>query len=206
MSTLQLIWDSQTTYQLWSWNTHTIHFTAQIVRRVKNSVYTARIGARGMEPTDVIALKVARGKEEVEEMEREAGFYEQQLKGLQGTVVPKCYGFYTTKVGGTPLGCLLMEYCSGPPVDRVDRDRVDDLNRKALRAAYALHSAGVLHGDLAHHIVPMGRDVRIVDFAVSVSHQCVSGLSRRAEGHGLHHLCGCQELAGLESAYGYGRR
>ncbi|KAJ7916214.1 hypothetical protein B0H13DRAFT_1998609 [Mycena leptocephala] len=98
MSTLQLIWDSQTTYQLWSWNNGNIHYTAQLVRRIKNSVYMVRIGARGVEPTDVVAVKVARGKEEVEEMEREVGFYESQLKSLQGTVVPKCYGFYTAKV------------------------------------------------------------------------------------------------------------
>lgn len=117
MSTLQLIWDSQTTYQLWSWNNGNIHYTAQLVRRIKNSVYMVRIGARGVEPTDVVAVKVARGKEEVEEMEREVGFYESQLKSLQGTVVPKCYGFYTAKVQGTPIGCLLLEYCSGPPVE-----------------------------------------------------------------------------------------
>ncbi|KAJ7716330.1 hypothetical protein DFH07DRAFT_762497 [Mycena maculata] len=199
MSTLELIWDTQTTYQLWSWNNNTVHYTAQLVRRIKNEVYTFRIGARGMEPTDIIAIKVARGKENVEDLEREMGFYENQLKGLQGTVVPKCYGFYTTKVQGTPLGCLLLEYCSGPHA--VDRERVAHYN---MRAAYALHAAGVLHGDLldGRHFVPMGRETRIVDFAVAVPHQCVNGLGRRLEGHGRHRPCGCQELALLESAYG----
>ncbi|KAJ7139074.1 hypothetical protein C8R44DRAFT_727185 [Mycena epipterygia] len=204
MSTLQLIWDTQTTYELWSWNNGNIHYSAQLVRRIKKDVYTVRIGARGMEPADVIALKISRGQEEVEDMEREAGFYEQQLKGLQSTVVPKCYGFYTTKVNGTPLGCLLLEYCSGPPVDR---ERVPDLNRKAIRAAYALHAAGVLHGDLldGHHFVHMGRDLRIIDFSVAVSHKCVSGLARRVEGHGRHHICACQELASLEKTYAFSR-
>ncbi|KAJ6535938.1 hypothetical protein DFH09DRAFT_1402171 [Mycena vulgaris] len=202
MSTLELIWDRKTTYELWSWNNGNIHYTAQLVRRIKKDVYTVRIGARGMEPTDVVALKIARGKEAVDDMEREAGFYEQQLKGLQGTVVPKCYGFYATKVNGTSLGCLLLEYCSGPP------ERIPDLNRKVLRASYALHAAGVLHGDLldGHHFIPMGRDLRIIDFSVAVPHQCVSGLARRAEGHGHHHLCACQELAVLESTYSSFRR
>ncbi|KAJ7661253.1 hypothetical protein B0H17DRAFT_1144690 [Mycena rosella] len=196
MSTLELIWDTKTTYELWSWTNGATHYTAQLVRRIKKDVYTVRIGARGREPSDVVALKIARGAEDVEDMGREAAFYEQQLKGLQGTVVPKCYGFYTASVHGTPLGCLLLEYCSGPP------ERIPDLNRKVLRAAYALHAAGVLHGDLdAHHFVAMGRDLRIVDFSVAVPHQCVSGLARRAEGHGRHHVCGCQELAVLESTY-----
>ncbi|KAJ7026115.1 hypothetical protein C8F04DRAFT_966886 [Mycena alexandri] len=207
MSTLQLIWDSQTTYQMWSWNQAygKTHHTAQLVRRVKKDVYTVRIGLRGMDPTDVVAIKVAHGKEALEEMEREAGFYEHQLKSLQGTVVPKLYGFYTTRVNGTPLGCLLLEYCSGPPVGR---ERIAEMNRKALHAAYALHDAGVLHGDLlsAHHFVPMGRDIRIVDFGVAVTHQCVNGLARRAAGHGFHHVCGCPELAALEDAYAHDRR
>ncbi|KAJ7248216.1 hypothetical protein B0H12DRAFT_1020110 [Mycena haematopus] len=152
-----------------------------------------------MEPSNVVALKLAHGKEEVEEMEREAGFYENQLKDLQGTVVPKCYGFYTTKVRGTPLGCLLLEYCSGPPVDR---NRVQEVKWKSMQAAYALHKAGVLHGDLddGHHFIPMGLDVRIVDFTVAVAHHCVSGLSRRAEGHDRHRICACPELGGLEAA------
>ncbi|KAJ7471278.1 hypothetical protein B0H11DRAFT_2283308 [Mycena galericulata] len=196
MSTLELVWDTQTTYQLWSWNNGNIHYTAQLVRRIKSNVYAFRIGPRGMEPTETIAIKVVRGKEEIAEMERETGFYENQLKGLQGTVVPKCYGFYTAKVNGTPLGCLLLEYCSGPPnVDRACSN---------MRAAYALHAAGVLHGDLSdgHHFVSMGRETRIVDFTVAVPHQCVPGLAKRAEGHDRHRPCGCQELAVLESAYG----
>ncbi|KAJ7856708.1 hypothetical protein B0H14DRAFT_2156887, partial [Mycena olivaceomarginata] len=151
-------------------------------------------------PSDVIALKLVRGKEALEEMEREASFYQNQLKDLQGTVVPKCYGFYTAKVGGTPIGCLLLEYCSGPPVDIVRRQEV---RYKSMQAAYALHRAGVLHGDLVdgRHFVSMGHDIRIIDFAVAVPHKCVSGLSKRAAGHGRQHTCGCPELATLESTY-----
>ncbi|KAJ7694536.1 hypothetical protein B0H17DRAFT_1199066 [Mycena rosella] len=98
--------------------------------------------------------------------------------------------------GYLALGCLLLEYCSGP------LQRIPDLNRKVLHAAYTLHAAGVLHGDLdSHHFVAMGRDLRIVDFSVAISHQCISGLARRAEGHRRHHVCGCQEPAVLESTY-----
>ncbi|KAJ7198827.1 hypothetical protein GGX14DRAFT_373805 [Mycena pura] len=201
MSTLELIWDQRTVYHLWSWNNGNIHYTAQLVRRIEKGVYMIRIGERGMEPTNVVAAKIARGKEEVEDMEREAGLYEHQLKDLQGTIVPTCYGFYTAKVNGQSLGCLLLEYCSGLPADP---ERVPELNRKVLAAAYALHAAGVLHGDLhnRHHFVPMGRDVRIVDFSVAVPHTCIRGLSRRAQGHDRHIVCGCPELAVLESVFG----
>ncbi|KAJ7176468.1 hypothetical protein C8R46DRAFT_1346512 [Mycena filopes] len=205
MSTLELIWDSQTTYQLWSWNQSygKSHHTAQLVRRVKKEVYIVRIGPRGMDPADVVALKFAHGEEELEDLQREAGLYEQELKGLQGTVVPKCYGLYTTKIQGTPLGCLLLEYCAGPPVGR---ERITDVNRKKLGAAYALHAAGILHGDLLEprHFVSMGRDVRIVDFGMAVTHDCVPGLARHAAGHGRDRPCRCSELAALENAF-FGR-
>ncbi|KAF8218273.1 hypothetical protein K438DRAFT_1747467 [Mycena galopus ATCC 62051] len=206
MSTLQIIWNTKTAdaaETAWSWDNRNTHYTAQIVRRIRKEVYMVRIGARGKEPIDIVALKIARGYEEVEEMEREAGFYENQLKDLQGTVVPKCYGFYTAKIRGTQaLGCLLLEYCSGAPVELL-RVRKDEVNWKTMQAAYAVHEAGVLHGDLldGRHFIPMGLDVRIIDFSVSVAHHCVSGLSKRAAGHGRHRVCGCPELAVLENVY-----
>ncbi|KAJ7242992.1 hypothetical protein C8J57DRAFT_1084107 [Mycena rebaudengoi] len=199
MSTLELIWDATTTYNLWSWTDGKAHHTARLVRQIKNTVFIAHIGPHGAEPAQVVALKIAHGAEAVEELEREAGFYANQLKPLQGVVVPKCYGFYRAKINRTPLACLILEYCAGVP-----GEKLRDINRKAMRAAYAVHAAGVLHGDLlnGHHFVHMGRDLRIIDFTVAVSHQCIHDISRRAHGHGHHRQCGCPELAGLEEAYG----
>ncbi|KAJ6460946.1 hypothetical protein C8R45DRAFT_1080980 [Mycena sanguinolenta] len=206
MSTLEFIgWDASgkigCNYKLWAWNNGTAHYVARLVRCISKKVYLVRFGVRGMEPCDVIVLKMAHGKEEVEEMEREAGFYNDQLKHLQGTVVPSCFGFYTTKVHGKPVSCLLLEYCSGPPLE--GKRGVQEFKWKSMQAAYALHKAGVLHGDLDdwHHFVPMGLDVRIVDFSVSVAHHCVSGLSKRAAGYDhFRHLCACPELGSLEAA------
>ncbi|KAJ6617582.1 hypothetical protein B0H10DRAFT_1797142 [Mycena sp. CBHHK59/15] len=199
MSTLQLIWDANTIYDLWSWTNGKTHYTARVVRRLKNDVYTVRIGPRGTEPTDVIVLKLAHGADAVADLEREAALYEQQLKPLQGAVVPQCYGFYMTKVNGRLLACLLLENCAGVP-----GEKVLDINGKVLRAAYALHAAGVLHGDLAdgHHFVNMGRELRIVDFSTAVPHQCVHG----PDGRGRHRGCVCPELAVLEDRYGHGRQ
>jgi hypothetical protein len=115
MATLELVWDRQHTYTFWSWSTEHVHQTARVVRRLKGHVYAAHIGPRGMEPEQLIALKIARG-EELPELEREVEFYDNELRGLQGSVVPRCFGSFKGKVDGIDVACLLMEFCSGPPV------------------------------------------------------------------------------------------
>ncbi|KAJ7621083.1 hypothetical protein FB45DRAFT_838809 [Roridomyces roridus] len=197
MSTLQLIWDSKTTYELWSWdpNNNSQHFTAQLVRPLAERVHLVRVGPRGAPPSNVVAAKIATGKDAVKDMQREFGLYENELKELQGNLVPICYGFWTTKVNGRHLGCLLLEYCSGPPGDR----QTQQLHLRFDRAAYALHSAGVLHGDLRDgHFVAMGLDSRILDFSTAVPHICTTDLAQRAEGRSRHTPCRCPELASLE--------
>lgn len=92
-----------------------VHLTARIVRRLKSHVYTAHIGPRGREPTELVVLKMARGKEEFADLEREVEFYDNELRYLQGSVVPRFQGYFKTKVDGIDLACLLLEYCSGPP-------------------------------------------------------------------------------------------
>ncbi|KAK7052415.1 hypothetical protein R3P38DRAFT_3595205 [Favolaschia claudopus] len=203
MSTLQLIWDSKTTYELSSWD-DAVHYAAQIVRplhKTKN-IYMVRAGPRGTEPGDVCAVKIAFGEEAIEEMRREAGFYQHELGSLQGTVVPNFFGFWTGQAQGQPMSCIMLEYCAGPTPHYSLRQQ---LEWKATQAVYALHRAGVLHGDLVdgnrHHFIPMGHDVRIVDFSVAVPHRCVRGLSQRAAGHGLDQICGCPEVASVERLF-----
>lgn len=116
MATLQLIWDSQHTYDLWSWSIGNVHQTARIIRRIKNRVYSAHVGPRGMEPTQMIIIKTGRGEGEMPQLNREAELYDNELRYLQGTVVPKTFGFFRGKVDGVDLACLLLEYCSGPPL------------------------------------------------------------------------------------------
>ena len=65
-------------------------------------------------PTDV-ALRWATGMENIDRLLKEAHFYENELKPLQGTVVPRFYGFYVGKVGDVDIGCTLVEWCGGVP-------------------------------------------------------------------------------------------
>ncbi|KAJ6617575.1 hypothetical protein B0H10DRAFT_2189967 [Mycena sp. CBHHK59/15] len=125
MSTLQLIWDANAIYDLWSWTNGKMYYTARVVRRLKNDVYTVRIGPRGAEPTDVIVLKLAHGQR-------------------------------------PPAGVPPARALHGHP-----GEKVMDINGKVLRAAYAPHAAGVVHGDLAdgHNFVNMARELRIIDFS-----------------------------------------
>jgi hypothetical protein len=113
MATLQLIWAHRRTYNLWSWSLGKIHQTARIIKCIKNNVYTAHIGPRDMEATETIIVKAALGPDEMILLNREAEFYSNELKHLQGTVVPKCFGLFRGKINGLDFGCLLLEYCSG---------------------------------------------------------------------------------------------
>jgi hypothetical protein len=89
------------------------HQTARIIKCLNNRVYTAHIGPRGMAAAEIIVVKVAFSPDEVMLLNREAEFYSNELRDLQGTVVPKFFGFFRGKVDGADFGCLLLEYCSG---------------------------------------------------------------------------------------------
>lgn len=116
MSTLQLVWDKTRCYDLWSWESEKIHQTASIIRHMQKNIYLAHIGPVAEEATDTVVIKLARGEKEQETLEREFEFYMHDLYHLQGQVVPRCGGIYRGRVNGMPLGCLVLEYCSGPPI------------------------------------------------------------------------------------------
>ncbi|KAJ6629302.1 hypothetical protein B0H10DRAFT_1776582 [Mycena sp. CBHHK59/15] len=210
MSTLELIWDAQTTYNFWSWTNGKAHYTARFIRRLsgKNNICTVRIGARGSAPrsnmdesADVAIVKMAFTPKTVEALAREAQFYE-KLRDLQGAIIPRCLGHFRSKVAGTDMACLVLDYCVGMP-----GEKMRDLNRKAMCAAYALHSSGVMHGDLldGRHYVTSGRDMMIVDFTAAVHHQCIHGIPVHGP-DGRPHLGVCPELKALENMYGVHRR
>jgi hypothetical protein len=112
MSTLTLIWDPRKTYKLWA--SGNVHITAQVIRRIQNRVFLAHLGSAGAELTQVVAIKIARGLQELAAIETEHEFYERDLKGLQGTVVPQLHGFFRGNIDGIDIACMLLEYCSGP--------------------------------------------------------------------------------------------
>ncbi|KAJ6611475.1 hypothetical protein B0H10DRAFT_1809341 [Mycena sp. CBHHK59/15] len=195
---LKLNWDGKT-YMFFSRSkAGQIHNQARMVERIKNGVYLLEIGPRGGEMSNKVILKLARGHDEIKVLETEAGFYEHHLTDLRGKYVPEFYGIYHGDVLRSPMACMLLEYCTGPKLE------FDERNRKVMVAACAVHSAGLLHGDLldGHHFVTSGREIKIVDFSNAAPHRCYSGTPTLLPGRGDDSANGCPELVALEATYG----
>jgi hypothetical protein len=69
-----------------------------------------------------MCLKLARGIDEVVHLSHEASFYRNELAKLTGITVPRMYGFFSGHHDDAPVGCLLLELCTGPKVLRYDTD------------------------------------------------------------------------------------
>jgi hypothetical protein len=125
MSTLELIWDAQKRYKLWSWTNGSVHYVAHFIRRLegRDNVCTVRIGERGTpreprgnrdESAAVGIVKLAFTPAESDALEREAQCYARMQK-LQGVAVPRCWGHFRGKVAGAEMSCLVIDYCAGVP-------------------------------------------------------------------------------------------
>ncbi|KAF8159763.1 hypothetical protein B0H34DRAFT_674069 [Crassisporium funariophilum] len=200
MATLQLIWDATHIYELWSFDNEALHQTAHVMRRLGHSIYLARIGPVAEEPTETVIIKLARGEEEQRAITREFDLYSQDLFHLQGDVVPQCHGIFRGKVDGHPLGCLVLQYCSGPMIMADNRE----FNRLIMIAACKLHQAGVVHGDLldAHHILQMGFTPRFIDFSTATRHLCQNGIPTNPYECLSRSVRCCNELIEMEKSYG----
>lgn len=60
-----------------------------------------------------IFVKWARGSDEVNALSREASLYANELRHLQGSVVPECYGYFVGHDLGQQFSCMFLEYCEG---------------------------------------------------------------------------------------------
>ncbi|KAJ7449243.1 hypothetical protein FB451DRAFT_1102770 [Mycena latifolia] len=211
MSTLELIWDAHKSYKLWSWTSGSVHYVARFIRRLdgKDNVCTVRIGERGTpfapksntdENAGVAVVKLAATPEGSEALAREAQCYALLAK-LQGSAVPRCLGHFRSKVAGSEMSCLVLDYCTGVP-----GEQMRDPYRKIMDAAYAVHASGVMHGDLldGRHFVRGGRRMMLVDFGAAVPHHCTHGMQVRGP-DGRRQVGVCPELAALERIYGVHR-
>ncbi|KAK0246157.1 hypothetical protein EDD85DRAFT_803290 [Armillaria nabsnona] len=136
-------------------------FTIRCGETLQQNIFRASMHRSGGQPTTVI-LKVAHTEAEFSRLQQEAGLYDQNLRYLQGTVVPKCYGLFATKNRGQTTGCLVLEHCA-----TVININFDEYRLKAMAAISEIHQAGIIHGGVkrSSHILSTRDGVRIIDFA-----------------------------------------
>lgn len=85
------------------------------IRAVRSGGKTNGLGAI----VDVY-VKWAADPRRLKMLAHEADLYSNELKPLQGNVVPRCYGFFTDNAENPTMGCLVLEHCSGMFPDDVD--------------------------------------------------------------------------------------
>lgn len=98
-----------------------VHLNAQVVERLRSHIHLVRTGILGAEANNPAILKVARGAEEIDALEKEAALYEIELKGLRGKYVPEYYGIYHGEVLNCPMACMVLEYCNGQKLPLYER-------------------------------------------------------------------------------------
>jgi hypothetical protein len=114
MGQLQIFCESQHIQGLASEKEEYVDRQVQMITRIHGAVflaYTKPIGSTSK--WQKIAMKMA-WNSELPKLQKEAAFYEGELKNLQGVGVPQMLGFYRGKVEGTSLGCMLLQYCGDP--------------------------------------------------------------------------------------------
>ena len=58
-----------------------------------------------------VAFKLAYDEEGIRRLKHEHEIYNKDLRALQGNVVPTCYGLFTGTLSGTPIACLVLDFC-----------------------------------------------------------------------------------------------
>ncbi|KAH9940238.1 hypothetical protein B0H21DRAFT_755126 [Amylocystis lapponica] len=147
-----------------------------LIHKGNNTAFRATLFRDDGRPVSDVVCKFAHGKRSFKRLRREAVMYCEQLKELQGRVVPKFYGFYQGETVKTKLmGCIITRFCgeiSEVPFFGLSWDSKIAL----ISALLTLHDAGVEHGDLRECNVvfsPKGRPY-IIDFDHAKSHVCES--------------------------------
>ncbi|KAK7015913.1 hypothetical protein VNI00_018999 [Paramarasmius palmivorus] len=134
-----------------------------------STVYAGKL-IRGQN-TDDIVIKI---RDTVGEAEAEALCYE-QLKGLQGSTIPRFYGLFRAKgrSGGHLAGILLERF--GKPVDRLLEDLGHETKAQILHHVHRIHKAGIALDELEpRHVLSDGNNLRIIDFTNVWPHTCRS--------------------------------
>ncbi|KAK7014455.1 hypothetical protein VNI00_010764 [Paramarasmius palmivorus] len=141
-----------------------------IISNTKGStVYAGQFtGEKGNEDT---VLKI---HDTIEEAEAEARHYN-EMKGLQGSVIPRFYGLFRGKTwsGGCVAGIILERF--GEPVDKLLVDLERGTKAHILDHMDKIHKAGLAPDDVGSgNVLLYGKDIRIIDFTKTDPHKCLS--------------------------------
>ncbi|KAK0465477.1 uncharacterized protein EV420DRAFT_1514545 [Desarmillaria tabescens] len=189
-------------------------FTIHCCESIRPRVFRASMGPSGRQPTTPVVIKVARTETELSFLQWEGKVYNQHLRALQGTVVPKCYGLFVTNNGGRRMGCLVLEHCAITNIRHADYRFVSwhyyeqlpslklSSSCKIMIAMSKIHQAGNVKP--SSHILTTPDGIRIVDFASAALHECPNAMPRLVDTRDAfaRQAGQCKELAVLEYTYG----
>ncbi|CAL1694052.1 unnamed protein product [Somion occarium] len=146
-----------------------------------------------------VALKWGRGQHQLLRLAREHELYMNDLRYLQGKVVPRNYGMYVGVVEGREVGCLVLEWC-----DSSTLVEENDFMCQMMGAATKIHAAGIMHNALAdrkHRVVDKNRKLRIVGFGNATRHKCPGSVPRSFNPENGPSPAGCSELDALDEMF-----
>lgn len=183
MSTLQFpyprTWKTTVNYTLKRVDDDTAedHFTLEelsLIRESQNSeTYLARLMRDG-ELVAGVVCKLAYGKRNLKLLRHEVSMYKNELKELQGMILPGFLGYYEAEMEDEELtGCLVTDYCGDHP--KVPLHGLPwDMKKEVIKTLMILHDAGVAHGDFADRNVVISEEgfPCLLDFGHATPHQC----------------------------------
>ncbi|OSD03746.1 hypothetical protein PYCCODRAFT_1434133 [Trametes coccinea BRFM310] len=153
---------------------------------------------------DVIC-KVAYGQRRIDDLLREADFYNTKLLSLQGTVVPRMHGCYQGNTEDGRTAVLILEYCGEELAGQLQYYHLT-VRTQAVQALFSIHKAGLLHNNFDEGNIVVSRSANggprltLIDFDRSVEHTCpslqevdVHGIVPYARMPGLHPFQ-CKEI------------
>ncbi|KIM47621.1 hypothetical protein M413DRAFT_205213 [Hebeloma cylindrosporum] len=151
-----------------------------------------------------VAVKLAYDTAGIRLLRHEYEIYSKDLRALQGSVIPICYGLFTGMVNCAHTACLVLEYCAnGHPNPAVAGE---EFYRKLMLGICKIHQAGIVHNALHSyfHVMQHGEEPRIIDFSRARRHNCRGAYpaDRYGDFQGSAEIPWCMELAKMEGVYG----